>query len=671
VGLKRALAFLLVFLGIAVPVAVGLWVRLDDAEVWKKNPSLYYHDGKPLFTSYDAFYFALWTKEYLEGRYEPGGNFTLKFVPDGSQYPDPIPLESWMTAKIVKLTGSSIEEVALWLTPLLAVLVAVPLFLYFYRMGLPLAGFSGALLTVISYAYLIRTSIVRFDTDSLNLFFPFSIALFLYLSLEAKGRFRFLWAAAAGLFSQLYYWWYLHPGLILLFVPFYLLALYLKEGIEKREKLYLLLTFVLLGNPLIFAEGLWNLFNLVVNYLINSFKPQVGGFPNVQKTVVELKHFELYRLSKFAAGSFPLFAVGAAGAVLLFLKEWKRLLPLIPFALIGLLSFVGGNRFIIYLSPFIGLGFGYLLERLISSFGSNSSLKLALPAALLSAAAILASNVASFKFVASPRITPQLAAEFSRLSSLTPDGSWIWTWWDYGTAIIYYSGRATYHDPQTFGSPKTYFVARSFVENSAERAYNSILGVSALGAEGIKELVENGTSVEEVIDQLLSGAYSRPPERPIFWLFSHDQLLKFPAISYIGSWYFGRKEGRFFTFIPKTCFKKGSNYLCGGWIVNPNEGYLLIPLKDKTYKRVDLKRFAFAGRGGTSFKEKFWKGEGRKLTFEVASVGRNVFVGVLLDEEAYRSLFNKMFVLRQYDRRFFTLVRDAFPIEVVYGVKGR
>ena len=41
-----------------------------------------------------------------------------------------------------------------------------------------------------------------------------------------------------------------------------------------------------------------------------------------------------------------------------------------------------------------------------------------------------------------------------------------------------------------------------------------------------------------------------------------------------------------------------------------------------------------------------------------------------MDEESFNTMFNKMFILRDYDKRYFELVRDNFPTAVLYRVKN-
>ena len=358
--------FLLILL-IVIPVALGLYIRFDDLTFWNKHREAFYYKDRPLFTSYDAFYFARFGEDYLEGIYRAGKTDPLRFVPDNFitgnvTYPDPIPMESWLGAELSKLQKTHIENVALWLTPVLAVFFVVPLVLYFYRLNLPITGFAGALLGVVSLIYLLRTQIVRFDTDSLNLFFPFAIGYFLLESTLSEGKRKYLFLVAAGIFSQLYNWWYGHPGLILVIVVTYILWLFLFSSQELRKKLLNVAILILFANPLILYFGIYNLVANINSSLVNFSKPEVQGFPNVKMSISELKHFNLLHLSEVTAGNIFVFSVGFAGIVLLFLRAIRNTLFLLPIFLIGILALKGSNRFAMYLSPFIGIGFGYLFE---------------------------------------------------------------------------------------------------------------------------------------------------------------------------------------------------------------------------------------------------------------------------------------------------------------------
>ncbi|MDQ7033045.1 MAG: hypothetical protein Q9M37_10085 [Desulfonauticus sp.] len=143
--MKSYVKILIVILGIIVPIVIGLYVRFDDVKVWKQYKKVFYYKGEvPLFTGYDAFYFARWAKEYKDHTYRAGETDPLRFVPDNfltdsPKYPKIIPLLSFIGAK---LSGQKeIENVAFWLIPILAVMFVVPFFCFFMKTNFQLQVF--------------------------------------------------------------------------------------------------------------------------------------------------------------------------------------------------------------------------------------------------------------------------------------------------------------------------------------------------------------------------------------------------------------------------------------------------------------------------------------------------------------------------------------------------
>jgi dolichyl-diphosphooligosaccharide--protein glycosyltransferase len=256
-----------------------------------------------------------------------------------------------------------------------------------------------------------------------------------------------------------------------------------------------------------------------------------------------------------------------------------------------------------------------------------------------------------------------LAGNFEKLSSLTSESSWVWSWWDFGTAIIFYGDRATYHDPGCHSTPKTYFVARSMVDSSPEVAYNSILGVSNLGAKGIKEAIEAGKSPAEITEEIVSGKYSKPVDREVYWLFTGDTLNKFVAISSLGNWNFQTQRGEPFVFVVGRCVKRGVKFYCTFGEVSKTPSLLT--------KKKRLIPLALSLEVAKDGKVLFFKEGKGKLVFEAVRLAGNFYIGFLMDGGAYRSNFNKMFILRKFDPELFELVYDDFPSVVLYRVKQR
>ena len=110
--------------------------------------------------------------------------------------PKALPLLSRMLADLSPLFGGDIDKTGLVLSPLLSSLFMIPLFLCCWRLGVPAAGLMGGLVATFCIEYYQRTSVGWVDTDSLNLFFPWTVSC-LILAMHGGQRRRDI-AAAVG-----------------------------------------------------------------------------------------------------------------------------------------------------------------------------------------------------------------------------------------------------------------------------------------------------------------------------------------------------------------------------------------------------------------------------------------------------------------------------------------
>ena len=57
--------------------AVSVGVRYQQFETWKKAPTLYFVDERPLMTTLDAPYWLRWAREYNEGNVEKKDGYLI------------------------------------------------------------------------------------------------------------------------------------------------------------------------------------------------------------------------------------------------------------------------------------------------------------------------------------------------------------------------------------------------------------------------------------------------------------------------------------------------------------------------------------------------------------------------------------------------------------------
>jgi len=682
---NRFIKLIILLLLIAVPLTAGLVARYQAVPYWEKNKQFFYVEGRPIFTAYDSYLFARYAEDYKRGVYNPGGIDYFRYVPDYGSYYKVVPLPSWLTAELSSLFHTHVENVAFWLIPLLAVLVAIPIAFWFFSENLIFAGLAGALVSVLSFIYVIRSGLNRLDTDTLLLFSMFAIPFGVYLYSKAKGlKSRLLSLLLIAFFVDIFYWWYIHAGLIFALFLFGVLYLFIEYydrysgnfpsrvlNFLKDKDFWL---FVLVFNPVILLEGVGYLIKKVSHYVL-FFGHSIEGFPNVQISISELKHIGLNSIAAWTIGNKVLFFLAFIGVILFALSRYRIFTLLLPSFLIGLIAFKGGSRFAMFLAPVLGIGLGYILDILITPLREKLGKTLSFAVDLLLMAAVtfilILANYDSFKFKPQPIMYSSLAQSFIDLGRTTPKDAWIWTWWDYGYAIQYYARRATFHDGGSQYSPKTYFVALSFTNPSQALGYNVTRSVSICGAKCIQKMLQEGKTPEEIKNLFISGALLKGKHltHPVYWLFTPDLIGKFYWISYFGSWDFKLKKGVHSGIMSMNC-KTGSlqSLVCyssvGPVVLNLVNMYMIYP----NNTQMPIKILAVRTPDKLTVKENKYANYGIAVE-EVYTAYPNYYAWYATDLMGYQSNFNNLYILRVYDKKYFEKTEEIFPRFVVYKVR--
>ena len=655
---------------------------------------MFYIEGRPIFTAYDAYYFARLADDYNLGIFQPGGKDKLRFVPDYADYPDVIPLYSWIFAKLSALTGKPVENLSFWIIPIFAVSVAIPIVFLLLNVGTPLAALGGALATSLSLIYVVRTSINRLDTDSIVLFSFFSIPLAVLLAHSAHNRKqKYLYLLLIAVFSLTFYWGYLHAELNLLFWLFSLLfwsypllrewfSKGRKEGkslkeIFKGETSKDLFLLTLVFNPIILLLGVYELAKRLWIYVIHFNKPLYGEFPNVQISISELQKLDFSRLAKLTVGNEILLILSLIGVFLFILYRFRVFLLLLPTFLIGLLAFKGASRFAMFLAPILGIGFGFLFDLLMDFVRkkSNSSKWVKVFSysflGLLLTGIITLSDRLSFKFIPQPIMSSDLADAFIELGKQTPPNAWIYTWWDYGYAIQYYARRATFHDGGSQLSPKTYFVALGFTTPSPLAAYNITKTLTVCGKKCIKKLLEEGKTAQQIKEMFVNGTLlkGKKVNHPVYWVFTQDLIGKFYWISYFGSWDFKTLKGTHHPIYGAVCVPQSLKYyICniGGKPALFDTWNLLLVLGRN--RAIPIKYFAIRTPQKLEVEKNQEYPYGEALE-KVYTYKRNTYAWFVTDIGGFKTDFNQMYILRNWNKNYFEKIKEKFPNYLFFKVR--
>ncbi|RLA83393.1 MAG: hypothetical protein DRG31_06210 [Deltaproteobacteria bacterium] len=652
------------------------FVRLKQAEIVFEKPRLYlWGEGVPVLSTLDGYYWLRLAEMIREGAYRPGAPDPLRNAPDNQfgedekkvRLPSPPPLLSVLLALTAWISGEPVDRAFLSfpLIPFLAGLLAFPLFFIGKRLWGELAGLGMALGGLFCLEYMVRTDVLRLDTDALNPFFLFLIA---YLLLGLLKDFGYRKLIALTVTVHLFQWWYSHPGLILPLLGFYGLGLLISgRGLKETARRTALV--VLFCNPWILYEGFCNLWAMVAKYMFPGLmKEELSLIPPevFSRSVSELKALGMWKVFGLTL-THPLLGYLSLGGLVLFFMRDRRCVILLPLLCLGMMSFWGPRRFMIYLGPFMGLGIGALLQLAEDILEGKLKGKLLLSMRMFLICLLFGSVVAPSKFDVKPvpQIGAPLAEAMGRMRVELSEEAFIWSWWDYGYPVSQIARKAVYLDGGCWRNSKALLVARSFVAKDFQTAYNLINGTTELGKKGIKELLEEGKTPGEVIGEIQQGKYNGELRCPVYWLLTGLDIPKFYWISFFGTWDPKKSEGRHLPYFTLgLCEGRGGGVLCQRGIVDLKRGVLLIPPS----KRVKL--------GELQMIELDEGDRGRIIKVLRMGGGPSVFLvkkgefmwGYLAKPEVKDTVFHRLFFLGE-ETSFFEPVFSDFPHVRIFKVK--
>jgi dolichyl-diphosphooligosaccharide--protein glycosyltransferase len=696
--------------------AFASYARLSQLSAWERNPELYVASGVPMMTTVDAYYSLRLARLYAAGQFVPHGpvparHYSRPELGDPAtlydqQEPRRLPLLSRVLADLSPLFGGDIDRTGLVVSPLLSSLFMIPLFLCCWMLGAPAAGLMGGLVATFCVVYYQRTGVGWVDTDSLNLFFPWAASC-LMLAMRAGQRREtlLLLSAATGIVLYVFFLWYDKPGLTLLYVG--ALAVHLRLAkVSWRRTALCVVTLAIFANVLQFESALFELEDLGHRYLWPSAAPLQNAsaairFPEVWSTIGEGRHLQLAEVLRRILGRADIAAIGLAGFAAFAILRWRSMAALAPVMLLGTLALVSSQRFIFYLAPFAGIGWGFIVSlatgRLLRRVGVETDESASLnrrwyvrplraarsastrpewqaAAACVAVVALfvvgLAPRVSSQAFMPRPAIPAPIFRELQTLADRLPANSRIWTWWDVGFAIVDATGFGVYHDGSAQYTPQTNLIAASFVSPDPQVMYDVIGFVDREGNRGIRRLMASARDFDDLLART-RGRDRLPNAVPIYVLYTPDMLLKYRALRTLGSP--PQRDGarsdspgiRWLNcnrIVDDTLICEGQNLdiLAGSIEQHPGARESAEPVK--------LRRAVIVERGHVLRERDFPGAAG--LTVEVIAEGRAVKAVYLLDEPAFESNLNQMLVLGRFDAGRFEETLNDFPYARVFRVRA-
>ncbi|MBQ3032947.1 MAG: hypothetical protein IJD28_01095, partial [Deferribacterales bacterium] len=524
--------------------------RQGQYKVWQSYPQSFFATGTPMMTTLDAYKFTRHAKEYRSGTLDTKAPDPMVFYPDGTGYQDPVPLLSVLLDKFSAISGEDFYNAAISMVPILSSLFIVSLAIYFFLAGYPVAGLLGGLTATFAPMYFGRTSVGRFDTDGMNVFFIITASLFVYLASKSKKTLHiYIYSALAGVTVNLFYWWYMHGMFNIMYAGLIVVCLFI-AGVKVKHILGAVAVFTVFSNPAYMIDALGQVYRVVDVYLFPLKDGSATIFPNVYDTIGEAQKNSLVQVLSAVVSKPYLAACGLVLFGLFAIFHIRTFLPLMPLALMGAMAFVSSGRFSMFLGAFVGLGFGWAitvcgahLSRCAAAFKAQKDRGLFYGAVswggafvilcVFTGVTVTTSANRAFASVPAPSINPNIYQLFKDMPHILPKDSVIYSWWDYGLAIADVTGFKVFQSGTSQDTPKTWLMARS-ITGSQKDLYNTASYLDTFGISEVKEMAAKNTPLAEIaayVENYSDGT----DNNGLYILFSRDMASKFYPMSYLAN----------------------------------------------------------------------------------------------------------------------------------------
>ncbi len=623
-----------------------------------------------ILTTADAFRYARWAEEVKNGIY--GEIDYLINIPDYGVNQNPPPLLSLLAVWFSALFSNDINLFFVILPPILSIFFIIPLYFWlksFISSKALLYVFSaGAMLGIFNMNYFSRTKMGYFDTDCLLLFFVFLILMLITNAIKEKENFTksFGLVLLAGIGFKLFMWWYYLPLMGIFFIFSLTLGLFL-YGHAIRDILLKTLTFVLIIVTPQFAS---EMFNFIYGYIFGAVMKQTDTiYADLFGSIQELQPVNFDQFVSLTTDNQITFIIGLIGILLLFIKYPKNMLIVTPFILTGLLSFKLGNRYTIYIAPFLGIGLGYMAYILFNYLGNRY---------IRVEKALVVGGIIFAIFITFPgqilHIKTDTSAyagrEFtnmSRLKEITEKNANILTWWDFGNPIEHLAQRATYINNAQSYIQKLYFIGKALMTPNEDEAKNIIAFITNNSAKSYINLIE-----QRGVSEILSAAssYNKNPSEPVY-IYLTRYMLTFRLIHGVGLNNRDITEGKIGAF---SCLNKcepikdvNGIFDCMSFAFNEKAKDTLV--RNNVDAKKDFREIHYIDRiSNKKYLISLNNESANPTTLHIIKSQKGDIYFTTASAIAKNSLLNRMFTLKEQFKNF-ELVYDDFPYAVVYKVR--
>jgi dolichyl-diphosphooligosaccharide--protein glycosyltransferase len=642
-----------------------LFLIIGGINLFFKLRSLkYYTDNDNVLSCYDCLFYARLAEDFFKEK--------LTLIDYLTNVPDfavltPIPmLIVYLPEWISTLTGIPLKNIFLFSPAVLSALFIIPMY-YWLKHFAPIHVFiGGAFLGLFNSIYFIRTSLGRYDTDFLILFFVFLILLFITKAVFDKQK-SYFYIIFSGFLFNLFMFWYYKP----IFVAFFSISLFIGLLIHKEsfiQSLKKTVVFSISAGILYLIPLLFQIKHYLLSYILKespNFLPVGSG-----QFIIELQPVNLHKFINLTVDNTGAVVLAVLGLILLFVKYYRYMVIALPIIIVGLTIFTAGERFLIYLAPFLGMGIGYVLymfQQLMIKKVTKKLIKKFITFAIVFITAFISMNSNILIQISPPIVQNEIVQVYKELDRKIEKNAYVWAWWDYGNEIEYFLRRGTYIDNHSFNQVKTYFFAHSMLLYDEEKARNLIAFTTN------NYFKEYGSDIKDREDLFLlkeeAYSYKEKLKNPVYVYWYPYDIYK-DVILQLGI--YGTKEYKGNISFAKAffeCIEEEKVYNCGRF--DFDKTFLIIYWKDEKYKEENPYaevNYVEIKENGENIYVNLFKNEDSKKRLMLEFIRyKDKLYFLIADIKFKNSLFHR-FMIYDKNLKYFEPVYIKFPDFVVYKV---
>lgn len=660
--IKNRAEIIFVLLSILVAFTFSVYERYKQLDTWKASQGKYFVKELPSVSTMDAYHWLRFARDKVDGTYKYGSK-DLRGFPEMLDYPKDIPVFSKILVYTYKLFSSEgydpLYMGSIKVSIFLSSLFIIPLIIYIYMAGAGIGGFLGALIGTFGVAYYERTSVGRVDTDGLLMLAPFLFGLLLLVAVKSNRIYlKYILTCIVALLCYIFSG--LHFAVQAASVGYFIIlamALILHKT-PKKHLLGLILTYFIFSNPIqlyVDFSDMISFFNSA--YLLGAKSSALDSISKTLETVAEARKGDFSSVIQSVIKNDFLFYAGVAGSIWLFVSKFRNMIFILPVFIAGLMAFFSLVRFAIFLTPFIGIGLGYILWETLEFVSKKmlftNNIKYLSAFVIMLVMFLPIKSFTGIGYVPAPSLPVETSKSITELKNKLLGNSIIFSWWDLGYPLEALGSFTTISDGGLENIEHRFSLATGYFSNNSDAFYRFVSYISNEKLGGIRDILIRND--EEKLKAVLSS-YEKtiPKDMNIYVLYSEDMLGKLYSISQYAITTVKDGQETYYNEFKCTKFENSIIY-CDKFDVDMKNGFLL---SKNSPQKIPLYKISLVNNGYEVKKQIY--NNMSKYYISVVTKGNDVYKVLLYTHDMANTVFHQQYMEGRAGEKF-TEVYNNYP----------